>query len=71
MKTSLQKISNYFKKNKKSLCLVLAIIALGIFLRSYNFYGFQRFDEDHVRDALVVQKMDQDKNFLIPGPVAK
>ena len=71
MKTCFQDTLNYFNKNKKVLCILLAIIALGIFLRSCNFYGFQRFDEDHVRDALVVQKMDQDKNFMIEGPVAK
>ena len=57
--------------NKKVLLILAFIMLMGIFLRAYRFQEFQRFDEDHVRDAQVIAQMDVDRNFIIMGPIAK
>ncbi len=58
------------KTQKQKIGVLLIIVALGIFLRGYNFRGLQRFDEDEVRDVVIVEQLQQDHNFLIMGPHA-
>ncbi len=52
------------------LVLILFIIAGGIFFRAYNFSSWARFNDDQIRDALVVDRMVSGEEFPIFGPKA-
>ena len=58
------------KKEKITVVILLVIVTLGIFLRSYHFNDLQRFDQDQARDVVVVDQMAKDHNLLIMGPYA-
>lgn len=47
-------IKNIFSKQNKILLLLLFILAIGIFVRTYKFYDWLRFNADQARDATVV-----------------
>ena len=54
-------LKNYFSKIKKSLpghlWILLAILLVGIFLRTYNFHAWLKFEDDQVRDATLVSQV--------------
>lgn len=64
----MEKISKLFRK--KEFIILTIIIVAGIFLRSYNFSDWLRFNDDQVRDALVVDKMISGEDFPLLGPKA-
>jgi 4-amino-4-deoxy-L-arabinose transferase-like glycosyltransferase len=43
-----------FKKIPRNIWILLAIVAVGIFLRTYNFHDWLQFSPDQARDALIV-----------------
>lgn len=50
----MKKIKEYILARKKTLIALLAIIALGTFLRTYHFKDFMVFNPDQARDAMLV-----------------
>lgn len=69
---ALNEIALFFKK-RTFLLLVLAIIALGIFLRTYHFSDWMHFELDQARDAnLVSNAIDRGAGDLpLLGPKAR
>lgn len=65
----MKKIFSWFSRNKLSIVL-FSIIAIGIFLRIYNFSDWVRFNDDQVRDALVIDRMISGEEFPLLGPKA-
>jgi len=66
-----QKVVKYLKKLPKSAWIFLAIIVLGIFLRTYHFSSWMVFNPDQARDALLVDDVLAGKSSaLILGPEA-
>lgn len=62
---------NFLRKNKKYLILLFLLLALGIFLRTYNFHNWIRFNDDQARDAIWARNfMDGDRAFPLLGPKA-
>jgi hypothetical protein len=60
-----------FKKTQKHIWILLTIILIGIFLRSYNFHDWLRFNADQSRDAQVVSDALKGKSPLpLLGPKA-
>lgn len=59
-----------FVKKHKILILLFFIIILGAFLRLYDFNNLARFNTDQVRDAEVVEKILEGKEFPLLGPKA-
>ncbi len=59
-----------FLKNRRILILLFFIIIAGSFLRFYHFSDLVRFNTDQVRDAEVVEKMLEGKEFPLLGPKA-
>lgn len=67
----MREIISRLKSFKKwEMILILAIIAGGTFLRAYNFSDWARFNDDQVRDALVVDRMVSGEEFPLLGPKA-
>ena len=69
------KISNYLKDNQfnfsKKCWLFLAIMILGIILRTYHFSDWMVFNPDQARDAMLVDDvLDGKSSALILGPEA-
>lgn len=59
------------KKIPKNIWIILAVILLGIFLRTYNFHDWLRFNADQSRDAAVVNDFLEGKTTLpLLGPRA-
>ena len=56
--------------NNLKYLLLAVIIIFGIFLRAYNFTEWARFNDDQVRDALVVDRMVSGEEFPLLGPKA-
>src|SRR3989339_797357 len=64
-------IFNGVKKISASFGILLAIILVGIFLRTYNFHDFLRFNADQSRDAAVINNALEGKEALpLLGPKA-
>lgn len=57
-------------KKHRVLILLLTAIALGAFLRLYNFHDLVRFNDDQARDAQIVNSMIEQKEFPLLGPKA-
>ena len=67
----MKQIINSLKNFKRwELVLILFIIIGGIFLRAYNFSDWARFNDDQVRDALIVDRMVSGEEFPLLGPKA-
>lgn len=65
------KIFEKIKKPSIQTIALVAIIALGIFLRSYNFHDWLRFNADQARDASVVSSVVEGKEaWPLLGPKA-
>ena len=47
----MDKMKKYFRDNKKYLVFLSLVLLLGIFLRTYNFSSWIRFNDDQARDA--------------------
>lgn len=57
------------KEIKKSTWILLAIILVGIFLRTYHFHDWLRFEGDQARDAMLVHEVASGKaNWPVFGP---
>ncbi|MCX6762702.1 MAG: glycosyltransferase family 39 protein [Candidatus Moranbacteria bacterium] len=57
--------------NKKYFVLFLAILAVGIFLRTYHFHDWLRFSEDEARDAMIISDAAAGRQPLpLLGPLA-
>ncbi len=69
MKTEPTFFKNFFSKNKVAIIL-LAIIALGAYLRLYEFGDLVRFNDDQARDAQIVDNITEKKEFPLLGPKA-
>lgn len=61
-----------FKKiiTRKNTVIFLAIILIGAFLRLHNFSDLLRFNADQVRDAQIVDNMQNGEEFPLLGPKA-
>jgi 4-amino-4-deoxy-L-arabinose transferase-like glycosyltransferase len=64
----MEKILKFFRK--KEIVILMLIVLVGICLRSYNFFDWLRFNDDQVRDALVINQMVSGENFPLLGPKA-
>lgn len=64
----MEKILKFFRK--KEIVILMLIVLVGICLRSYNFFDWLRFNDDQVRDALIVDKMVSGDSFPLLGPKA-
>jgi 4-amino-4-deoxy-L-arabinose transferase-like glycosyltransferase len=62
-------MKNFLKENRVAILLVL-IVLLGTFLRLYQFEDMLRFNADQARDAQIVDKMFEEKEFPLLGPKA-
>lgn len=68
MKGPKQKLS---RSKKYYYLILLVVLAIGIFLRTYHFHDWLRFDFDQVRDAEVITSvMDGGKSLPLLGPKA-
>ncbi|HCU70322.1 MAG TPA: hypothetical protein DIC35_01035 [Candidatus Moranbacteria bacterium] len=65
----MEKIKSFFWR-KKIILVLSAIILLAIFLRLHNTQYWLRFNDDQVRDALVVDRMVSGEEFPLLGPKA-
>ncbi|NMC87867.1 MAG: hypothetical protein GYA69_05505, partial [Candidatus Moranbacteria bacterium] len=66
-------MKDFFKQNKSKIAIVffLVFLAAGIFLRTYNFHDWLRFNTDQARDAVVVSDFLEGKTALpLLGPKA-
>lgn len=63
-------IISKIKSAPKHVWILLAILALGIFLRTYHFADWMRFNSDQARDAGAVRLMAEGKKLPLLGPVA-
>lgn len=60
-----------FKQNKKTIIVFLLILAVGIFLRTYQFHDWMRFSVDQARDAGIISDALENKESLpLLGPKA-
>lgn len=59
-----------FLKKKKVIILLALIIVIGAFLRFYNFHDLVRFNNDQVRDSVVVDGIFEKNSFPLLGPPA-
>ncbi|MFZ2193125.1 MAG: glycosyltransferase family 39 protein [Candidatus Moraniibacteriota bacterium] len=58
-------------KIPRHIWILLAIIMIGIFLRTYNFHDWLRFSMDQSRDAQIISDVVEGKiNFPLLGPLA-
>jgi 4-amino-4-deoxy-L-arabinose transferase-like glycosyltransferase len=65
----LEKIIERLKKTPKHIWMLIAIIAVGIFLRTYHFHDWLEFRGDQVRDAYLVDDVISGKSsWPIMGP---
>ena len=64
-------LKNKIKKIPVHVWILIAIIGVGIFLRTYNFHDWLRFSMDQSRDALIISNV-LDEKIAIPllGPLA-
>lgn len=67
MRQFIDKLKNF---KRWEWAFLLIIIAGGIFLRTYNFSDWVRFNDDQVRDASIVDKMVSGEEFPLLGPKA-
>jgi 4-amino-4-deoxy-L-arabinose transferase-like glycosyltransferase len=69
---SYKKLLEIIKANKKEVLAVLAIIILGIFLRTYNFTHWLHFEIDQAYDTRIVSNAVQNgiENLPLLGPTA-
>ena len=51
------KIKNFVRQNKVTISILLVVIAVGIFLRTYNFHDWLHFGSDQSRDAILVERV--------------
>lgn len=70
MHTILKKIFSHLKTIPKWTWILLAILAFGIFLRTYEFRNWMTFNPDQARDAILVQEMLEGKEWPLLGPQA-
>ena len=61
---------NRLKKQRYAIISLFFIIALGAFLRTYNFHDWLRFNADQARDASVARTMVEKNDIPLLGPVA-
>ena len=62
---------NFWRKNKKYSILLFLLIAVGIFLRTYNFHDWLRFNDDQARDAALARDFSSGHQALpLLGPNA-
>ena len=66
-----RKIKHNFKKIPRHLWILFAIIAVGIFLRTYNFHDWLDFRLDQVRDAVLVGEVVDGGEWPDFGPSMK
>src|SRR4030042_4003685 len=60
-----------FKKNKREIITIAIILGLGIFLRTYHFSDWLRFNADQSRDAALIKNIVEGKvNTPLLGPKA-
>jgi 4-amino-4-deoxy-L-arabinose transferase-like glycosyltransferase len=61
----------YIKTNTRTILILLAILAVGIFLRTYNFSEWLRFNKDQARDVSLITTITEDNASLpLLGPAA-
>ena len=67
----LEKIKTKLKTTPKHVWILIGIILVGIFLRTYNFHDWLRFNADQSRDAtLVGQVLEGKESWPMLGPKA-
>ncbi|MDP1833423.1 MAG: glycosyltransferase family 39 protein [Candidatus Moranbacteria bacterium] len=66
----LDKIAAYINSTSKFLWVFILIVIVGIFLRTYNFSDWLRFNADQARDASVARTMVEEGVIPLLGPVA-
>lgn len=65
----MEKIKQKFKKIPKHVYVLLAIVLIGTFFRTYNFRDWMRFEGDQARDAEVADRVILGKdNWPLMGP---
>lgn len=65
------RIIQKLKSNKKTIIILLVILAVGIFLRTYKFHDWMRFSSDQSRDATIISNALENKVPLpLLGPKA-
>jgi 4-amino-4-deoxy-L-arabinose transferase-like glycosyltransferase len=71
LKNQINEVKIYFLKNKKEVLLLSLIIIIGIFLRTYHFHDWLRFNADQSRDAAIVSNViEGNENIPLYGPKA-
>jgi len=69
--TILANFKEKIKCNKWELLSLLVLIAIGIFLRTYNFHDWLRFSQDQARDAAIISAAIENRDSLpLLGPDA-
>ena len=64
-------ISKKSKKTSKTFWILVFIIVIGIFLRTYHFHDWMYFYPDQARDAMLVEKVvSQHTTWPLLGPIA-
>ncbi|MFZ2226659.1 MAG: glycosyltransferase family 39 protein [Candidatus Moraniibacteriota bacterium] len=63
-------LSKKIKSLPKHFWILLAIILLGVFLRTYHFSDWLKFNSDQARDASIVRDMVEKGDMPLLGPVA-
>jgi 4-amino-4-deoxy-L-arabinose transferase-like glycosyltransferase len=64
-------MDSIFRNNKKYLAILLLVLLVGIFLRTYNFSHWVRFNDDQARDATWARGFFQGhRGFPLIGPKA-
>ncbi|MFZ2193126.1 MAG: glycosyltransferase family 39 protein [Candidatus Moraniibacteriota bacterium] len=65
-------LKNIFKKIPKHIWILIAITAIGIFLRTYNFHDWLKFDVDQSRDIALVEKvLNKETDWPTFGPTMR
>jgi len=52
-----RKIKTYFSSISRSVWILLLIVAVGVFLRTYQFHDWLHFGKDQARDAIITQSV--------------
>jgi 4-amino-4-deoxy-L-arabinose transferase-like glycosyltransferase len=67
----MEKVKVGFKENKRTIIILLLILAVGIFLRTYKFHDWMRFSRDQARDArIVTDALRGEQSLPLMGPKA-
>ncbi len=67
----MEKIINKIKNVSRPVWILILIVLLGIFLRTYNFHDWLRFSMDQSRDAILISNVVKGKSPLpLLGPLA-